>query len=140
MNANRKLWNEHHQELTRTLAIGDRDRAVELFLAQHAVVHAAEMSASQLWSFEDEILADMNVEEIRQIPAGGEHSIAWILFHLARIEDITMNLLVARTPQLFRRDGWAEPLNVSILHSANRMDDQSLHELSRTIDIHSLRH
>lgn len=138
MDPNRRLWNQRHQELNRALAQGDRDRAVELFLDQHAMVHSAKVSTNKLWSFEDEVLDDMAIEEIRQIPPGGEHSIAWILFHLARIEDITMNLLVAGTPQLFRREGWARKMNVSILHSANRMDDQSVLELSRKIDIHSL--
>ncbi len=60
------------------------------------------------------------------MPPGGEHSIAWILFHLSRIEDMTMNMLVAGTPQLFTRDDWAERLNVPVLHSANKMDDRDV--------------
>jgi hypothetical protein len=104
MDPNRKLWNSGHQKLTRLLIKGDRDHAIQVFLHQHAMVHSAKASKTQLWSFEDELLNDMTDEEVRQIPATGEHSITWILFHLARIEDITMNMLVAGTSQLFTCD------------------------------------
>src|SRR5512143_2607213 len=139
MDPNRKHWNNQHQQLMRFLAKGDRDKAIVLFLDQHAMVHSAKVSQSILWSFEDELLNDMTDEEVRQVPVGGEHSIAWILFHLARIEDITMNMLIAGTPQLFTREDWANKMNVSILHSANKMDDASVTELSANIDIKSLR-
>jgi hypothetical protein len=139
MDPHRKLWNDNHQKLKRLLAKGDREAAISLFLEQHAMVHSATGSRSKLWSFEDELLEGMSEGEIRRIPAGGEHSIAWILFHLARIEDISMNMLVAGTPQLFSRDDWAGRMSVSVLHSANKMDDVSLAELSARIDIRFLR-
>jgi hypothetical protein len=139
MDPQRKRWNENHQLLTRLLAKGDREAAIPLFLDQHAMVHSARVSKAKLWSFEDELLDDMSEVEIRQVPAGGEHSIAWILFHLARIEDITMNLLVAGTPQILTSDDWAKRLNVSLQHSANKMDDESMAALSAQIDIPSLR-
>ena len=139
MDPHRKLWNANHQKLNRALAKGEREAAIGLFLDQHAMVHAAKSSRSRLWSFEDELLEGLGEAEIRQIPAGGEHSIAWILFHLARIEDITMNMLVAGTPQLFSRDDWGRKMNVSVLHSANKMDYQAVAELSERIDIPCLR-
>jgi hypothetical protein len=138
MDPNRKLWNDGHQKLNRALAKGERDTAIELFLDQHAMVHSAKLSKTKLWSFEDELLQDMTDEEIRQIPPGGEHSVAWILFHLARIEDITMNMLVAGSEQLFTRDGWAKKMDVTILHSANKMDGASAAQLSAKIDLRSL--
>ena len=139
MDSNRKLWNERHQKLTRLFAKGNRDAAIELFLDQHAMLHSAKISKLRLWSFEDELLNDMTEEEVRQIPLRGEHSVAWILFHLARIEDITMNMLVAGTQQVLTQGDWANKMNVSILHSANRMDDVSVAELSANIDIGCLR-
>ncbi|NJC98542.1 MAG: hypothetical protein C3F07_04760 [Anaerolineales bacterium] len=139
MDPNRKRWNEGHQKLNRALAAGHRDRAVELFIEQHAMHHAAALTGSVLWSFQDEILNDLTDEQIRRIPEGGEHSIAWILFHLARIEDITMNMLVAGTPQVFVREGWAKKLNVDVLHSANKMDAADVKELNRSIDLDALK-
>jgi len=137
MDPNRKRWNEGHQKLNRALAAGDRDKAIELFLNQHAMVHSAKMAKTGLWSFEDEILKELTDDQIRQM--AGEHSIAWILLHLARIEDITMNMLVAGTDQLFTLDGWGKKLNVDIIHSANKMTDESLAKLSAKMEVKALR-
>jgi hypothetical protein len=139
MNTNRQYWNQGHKKLHRALATNDHEKAIEIFLDQHAMVHSAKMTESKLWSFEDEVLNEMTEAEIRCIPPKSEHSIAWILFHLARIEDITMNLLVAGTPQLFIRDHWTDRLNVTILHSANSMDDRSVVTLSTRVDMNALR-
>jgi hypothetical protein len=139
MDPHRKLWNDNHQTLNRLLAKGNREVAIPLFLDQHAMVNSAKVKRSKLWSFEDELLEGMSEAEIRMVPQGGEHSIAWILFHLARIEDITMNMLVAGTPQLFTRDSWAKQMHATVLHSANGMDAASVAQLSNEVDIICLR-
>lgn len=147
MDPNRKLWNQGHQKLLRALSANDHKRAIELFLSQHAMVHSAGlvpstvkgMAKSKLWSFEDEVLDGMTDDQLRCVPPGDEHSIAWILFHLARIEDITMNMLVAGTPQLFVKEDWAKRLNITVLHSANEMNAAGVVTLSAQIDIAALK-
>jgi hypothetical protein len=139
MDINRKQWNRGHQRLHRLLLANDHQEAIELFMNQHAMVHSATMSKAKLWSFEDEVLQGLTNDQMRCIPAGGEHSVAWVLFHLARIEDITMNLLVAGTPQLFIREGWGQKIKAPILHSANSMDPGAVTALSAQIDIDALR-
>lgn len=139
MHPNRKLWNEGHQKLNRAFATGDRENAIELFLNQHAMVHSAKMAKAGLWSFEDEVLNGLSDEQIRQIPPGGEHSIAWIMLHITRIEDIVMNMLVTGRDQLFTRDGWAKKLNVEIVHSANRMSETGVKELSAKVNLRALK-
>lgn len=137
MDPNRKRWNEGHQKLNRALASGDRERAIELFLAQHAMVHSARMAKAGLWSYEDEVLGGLNDAQVRQVV--GEHSIVWILLHLARIEDITMNMLVAGTAQIFTKGGWAEKMKVEIAHSANRLSAAQVSGLSAGIEVKALR-
>ena len=139
MDIHHKLWNQRHQTLRRALSGNDAGTAIELFLQQHAMVHAGKISKDGAWSFEDELLKATTSDQLRCMPPGEEHSIAWILFHIARIEDITMNMLVAGTPQLFLRDGWAKRLNVSVRHSANQMNEVSIATLSSQIDLESLR-
>ena len=115
MNPDRKRWNEQQKLLQEALLRGnDHPRAVELFLAQHAATHPEGMSGSGTWSFADEVLAGLNESALRHLPPGGEHSIVWILWHLARIEDVTMNLLVAGSPQVFHSAGWRERLGAGI--------------------------
>jgi len=137
MDHNHKQWNERHQMLNRAFASGDRDTAIELFLQQHAMVHSAKMAKTGLPSIEDKILDGLTDDQIKKMV--GEHSIAWILLHLARIEDITLNMLVAGTEQLFTKDGWGKKMNVGIVHSANKMTDTSVANLSARMDVKALK-
>jgi len=139
MDSNRKLWNKGQQTLRRELTTGNYKNAIDQFLFQHAMVHGRKMSRMDVWSFEDELLDGLTEEMIRTIPPKGEHSIAWILFHIARIEDITMNMLVAGTPQQYMHNNWANKLKSPIDHSANKMDDVSVAILSSKLDISALR-
>lgn len=139
MNPNRKHWNEQQQVFQNALLREhDHARAIVLFLAQHAATHAAGMAPSGLWSFADEALVGLDEAAMRHIPPDGEHSIAWILWHLARIEDVTMNLLVAGSPQIFSRDGWSERLKAGIRHTGNAMEVESVARLGQTVDIEAL--
>jgi hypothetical protein len=140
MDPNRQFWNQQEQALQRALAQPrEFSNAIELFLHQHAMIHSAKMSRTKLWSFEDEIGQDLTEEQIRCIPAKTNHSIAWILWHLSRIEDVTMNVLVAGKSQLVYQNNWLERLNVSVHHAGNAMDDKSIAQLSATINIKALR-
>ena len=139
MDANRKLWNDGQQLLRRALALGEQPKIIDQFLIQHAMVHSKKTSRADVWSFEDELWQGLTESAFRAIPPKGEHSIAWILFHIARIEDITMNLLVAGTPQLYVKDKWAKKLKSTIDHSANKMDDEGVAQLSARLDMDALR-
>ena len=139
MEKNRKSWNTGQQKLRQALTKGNYKSAVEQFLIQHAMVHSKKMSRMNVWSFEDELWDGLSEANARVIPPKGEHSIAWILFHIARIEDITINMLVAGTPQVYVRDKWAKKLKSTIHHSANKMDDDSAVRLSSRLDINALR-
>jgi len=88
---------------------------------------------------EDFVLDDIREEQFRRIPENGEHSAAWCIWHLARIEDITMNLLVAGTNQRFIQDGWQDRLQVSFRDAGNDMTRGELQTLSARIDLTALR-
>lgn len=138
MNPSRKHWNEQQQLLQEALRSEKQHaQAVELFLAQHAATHAAEMSRSREWSFADEVLAGLDEAAMRRLPPNGEHSIAWVLWHLARIEDVTMNLLVAGSPQLF--EGWQARLKAEIIHTGNAMDLEAVRRLSESVELEVLK-
>ena len=140
MNPDRKFWNRQQQVLRQNLAhVEDHHMAIELFLNQHAMVHAAEMSQAGLWSFEDEILDGVTGQQMRLIPSKCEHSIAWILWHMTRIEDVTMNLLVAGSPQIMLRDNWLEQMMISVRDTGNGMAVASVADLSANIDLEALR-
>ncbi len=138
MDPERKQWNERQKALRQRLESGDCQQAIDLFLTQHAMVHAAEMSHSDLYSFADQLWQDMAEETIRRIPQNCHHSVAWNIWHLARIEDVTMNLLVAGTPQLFYSDGWLDQLGFADVTTGNGMSDERIAQLSAEIDLDAL--
>jgi hypothetical protein len=136
----RKTWNVNQQILQRLLNKGeDFPDAIELFLIQHAVLHAGEMAQAGYPTFEDEIWDGLTVSAARCIPPKAEHSIAWIFWHLTRIEDITMNLLVAGSPQLFERDGWLPRLGVADKDTGNAMSEDRIATLSQAVNLPELR-
>jgi hypothetical protein len=139
MDPTRKNWNEGQKRLRKLLSNpSPHPQAIDLFIRQHAEVHSAAMSSSGNISFEDEVVIDLNDLQMREIPQGMDHSIAWILWHLARIEDVTMNILVAGKDQVLYQDDWQIKVNVSVLHTGNGMTIKEVKDLSNDIDLEAL--
>jgi hypothetical protein len=140
MESHRKLWNERQKEFrTILLSFEQHDQAMALFVQQHAALHSAKLMPGIPWSFEDEVLDDMTEAHIRRIPRNCDYSVAWHIWHLARIEDITMNLLLAGKPQLFVREGWQARLNAPVVDTGNAMNKDEVAALSEVLDLAALR-
>jgi hypothetical protein len=140
MEPNKKQWNELHSELRVLLnSEGRHAEGIELFLRQHAAVHSARIAQSGKWSFEDEILDDLDDGQYRRIPKGSDHSIAWCIWHIARIEDVTMNMLVSGTSQLMHDAQWRDRMGVSAVDTGNLMTAEEVAALSEEIEIVELR-
>ena len=140
MGDNRKAWNKQQTKFRELLLSFEQPQAATaLFMEQHAMVHAAAMAQQALPSFEDEVLDGMSSEQIRGVPQNEEHSVAWLLWHMARIEDVTMNMLVAGEAQLFNRGNWDERLGVTVHNTGNAMDEQTVRQLSETVNLEALR-
>ncbi len=93
-----------------------------------------------LYSFADEVWEGASEATLRCVPPKFEHSIAWIIWHLARIEDMTMNGLLAGKTQVFFQNDWPTKLKIDLRHSGNVvMDDADVTELSKVIDIDALK-
>jgi hypothetical protein len=140
MESYRKAWNKQQTEFKDILLSFDQhDKAISLFLGQHARLHSAAMADTEPWSFQDEIMDTISDQTARLVPINEEHSIAWLLWHIARIEDVTMNLLVAGKSQILHRENWLARMKISIVNTGNGMETEELVHLSETIDIESLR-
>jgi hypothetical protein len=144
MDPNRKQWNDQQAALKKALAKPvTHEQAITLCLGQHAAMHTAAMPLQPAlevsWSFEDEVWQGLSEAAARRIPPKGEHSIAWMTWHTTRIEDMTFNVLVAGTPQVFDEGGWAASLCVSGRDTGNSSDAASIQALSAEIDLAALR-
>jgi hypothetical protein len=140
MTERQMIFNRQQAALRSALTTGrDAQEAIELFLHQQARVHAAQTTFSNSPFLEDEIWEGLSDAEARRIPAKGEHSIAWIFWHITRIEDTTMNLLVAGSSQVFNLEPWKERLKVAVEDSGNSMSPGEILQLSESLDLAKLR-
>lgn len=143
METQQKAWNQRQKELRRALLRFDRhEEAIDLFLRQHAALHTAAMAADvdpdEGWSFADAVLNDMSEAQIRRIPQNCTHSVAWCIWHMARIEDVTMNLLVNGRSQILHQDNWLERMHVTVQDTGNAMNTAVIAHLSANVDIVAL--
>jgi len=118
---------------------GDYCQAIALFYKQHAQLHSADMASADLWSYEDELLDDISPDQAKCVPINAEHSIAWVMWHIARIEDVAMNMLVAGEEQILLRDGWQTRLAIHPQDTGNAMPAPDVVKVSEEIDFQSLR-
>ncbi|WP_249310564.1 DinB family protein [Bacillus sp. FJAT-49736] len=119
----------------------DHLQAVKLFLKNHALVHSTKLVNGDNHSLENFLLDELDEDIFRWYPVYAKdtkNSIAWHFWHIARIEDMTMNILVADRSQVLHEDNWLEKLNISFPHSGNEMTDNDIEELSLCINIDAL--
>ena len=110
----------------------------ELFFSQHAVLHSRKMSGMTGWSYPDEIFTSPEEDQFRIIPEKKDHSLIWILWHISRIEDVTMNVLVAGGSQLYLQDQWKKKLASPIDHVGNLINPGDLLNLTLNVDLKKL--
>lgn len=139
MEANRQYWSDQQQHFRRLLLHSDRHTdAIDAFLEQHAMLHTASLVSGARWSFQDEISADLTDQQLRHIPSDRLHSIAWLLWHIARTEDVTINVLLANSEQLLFADPWFEYLAIPTRDIGTEMSASDIAALSAQIDIAAL--
>lgn len=138
----RRLWNENHKHLTQIiLKPAEHEAAIALFLNQHSLLHSSKMSDSPHPTLDDELVKDLNEEIFRTYPVSApdtKNSIAWHIWHVTRIEDMTMNVLVNNDQQVLDSGHWNQRLKVNHLHSGNEMTESEIAVLSETIDMREL--
>ena len=140
MDAHRQYWNQQQQLFRQSLVSkSDHQETIRLFLGQHASVHSAEMSHSSAWSFEDEVLDSLSDSRLRSRPAGVMNSFAWLIWHMARIEDVTMNLLVAGRPQVLDEADWVKQLHLNRRDVGTTMSENEVADFSNQVDCSVLR-
>lgn len=138
----RKQWNDNHKKLTQIiLDPAKHQSAVELFLQQHRLLHSSRMSHSPIATLEDELVKDLHEKTFRQYPVTApdtKNSIIWHIWHVTRIEDMTMSVLVNNDVQVLHSGQWNKKLHIDDVHSGNEMTEAEIANLSATLDVDSL--
>ena len=125
-------WNPRQARMKQLL----RDKsgfaeAIRLCLELHGMVHFSEVAKRRTMA--DELWEGLSEEDFAVIPRGSEFSIAWYFWHVARIEDLTVNLLIAGGDQILD-DKWMKNLGACARDTGNAMDDDETIALSRSLD------
>ncbi|MEK3796210.1 DinB family protein [Paenibacillus sp. FSL R7-0204] len=138
----RNHWNGQHKILTGIITKpGAHTEAVAIALELHTALYASEESNGQQATYEDSLWDQLLESTVRSYPVqtpGSRNSIVWHLWHSARIEDITMNILGADREQVLHTERFADRLQTPFLHSGNGMSERDVAALSREVNLGAL--
>src|SRR5262245_6350047 len=110
----------------------------DLFLDQHTAMHSVAVGGNKL-SAADRAFAGLSDEQMRVRPREDLNSLAWLMWHIARAEDIVVNQVLAGKSQLFDDGGWMKRLNVTRRDFGIGMTSPEVTEVTRQIDVGALR-
>ncbi len=102
----------------------------------HRSVHFTEISLSQ--GILDDVWNDLDKEDFSIIRKGHAATIAWNIWHITRIEDITVNILVNNSKPVLDST-WLQRLNTQITDTGNAMTGEEIISFSQKLNITELR-
>jgi hypothetical protein len=109
----------------------------DLFLDQHAAMHSAAVGGNKM-SLAERTFTGLTDEQMRVRPREDLNSLAWLMWHIARAEDILVNAVLAGRPQIFD-DAWSRRLGITRRDFGIGMTSAEVTELTRQIDVGALR-
>ncbi len=104
--------------------------ALQFFLTRHENLHGRHA---------DRLAEGLTDEQIRMRPRGDVNSIAWLIWHMARCEDVGMNRFVVDRSQVLDEEGWLPRLGVSLRQYGTGMTDDEVGDFSIRVDVGALR-
>ena len=103
--------------------------ALELISLRYDAVHGG---------FVDDLFKGLRDEQVRQRP-GGLNSIAWLVWHLARVQDAAVSRFVGDRPQVLEEGRWNQAMRLDRRDVGSGMTSEEVDALSAAIDITALR-
>ena len=103
--------------------------ALDFFLLRYETLHRTLL---------DDLLKPLTEAQVRGRPHPGVNTVAWLVWHAARIEDVGVNRFVVDGAQVLD-DGWLARLGVERRDVGTGMDDAEVDSLSAQIDLVALR-
>lgn len=124
---------EKHSALSRIIRKKDSiDEAKRLFFEIHS-----ELNMPQVYGLSQTeagaLFGGLADKAFRVMPTAKDETIAWALWHLARIEDVTMNILVAQGEQVFSEE-WQRRIHSPVCDTGNAMSDDEIMAFSKSVD------
>ncbi len=137
---NKHQWSDKLQQLRPIIKKDEYlEESKKLILELHSMVYTSAMSGTNQTTFEDQLWNGVDEDIIRTSVNKKGRTILYGIWHSARIEDITMNLLVAGTDQLFEKDNWLSKINSPIRHTGNSLNADKIRQMSLQLNIDQLK-
>jgi len=128
---------EKHSALGKLIRRKDSIReAKRLFFEIHRAVNMPQVYGTEQTDA-GELLNRLSYSDYAIMPTKSDETIAWSLWHIARIEDVTMNLLAARSEQVFSNE-WQAKINAPVSDTGNSMSDDEIMIFSKAVNIRQL--
>lgn len=103
--------------------------AIDFFLVRYDQVHRV---------LTDPAIKQLTAAQLRARPHPGVNTVAWLLWHMARVEDVGVNRFVADRPQVLD-DGWLGKLAAGRRDVGTGMSDAEVDDFSARVDLDALR-
>ncbi len=111
------------------------DEAMALLLHMHGLLHTRNVLSQSSLTLMDEVWEGVSDYTFRTMPTAADVTVAWNIWHITRIEDLTCNLLMADGKQVLD-DSWLARLNTQVRDTGNAMTDEEI--LSFSFDARQL--
>jgi hypothetical protein len=106
------------------------------FLSQHAAVHAGDVSGQAFAA--QRVFSELSEDQLRVRPGRSLNSLVWLLWHMARTEDVAVNLVVAGRAQVLD-DEWTHRMNVPWRIIGTGMTGDEVTEMTARADVAAVR-
>jgi hypothetical protein len=131
-------WNPEQTALREALSKAERfNEAVRLCLELHGLVHSGQIASSKKPTVFDELLDGLTEEAFAVMSSPNGTSIAWNIWHITRIEDITANILIAGGKQVLNTT-WLKKIGATVRDTGNAMTKDEILNFSRSLNMNML--
>ncbi len=111
--------------------------ARDLLIEEHSAVHSAAVGGNKA-SMAERTFGGLTDDQMRVRPREDLNSLAWLMWHIARAEDIMANLVLNGRAQVLD-DGWLPRLKIARRDFGIGMTKPDVTELSAKVDVAALR-
>lgn len=109
-----------------------------LYLFEHAHVHSRAVAHSEIVNTEDLIYDGVPDATVRACPDEQSNSMLWLCWHMARCEDVGINVMLNGDEQVFD-DRWAHQMGIPERDMGTGMSMDDVRRLSRDADVDAVR-
>ncbi len=132
-------WNQKQKQLRSIILNNDNfDETIQRLSEMHSLLHTSGVYDIHTPTYMDEIWNGMNKETLSSMPTVNDVTVAWNIWHITRIEDLTAGFLIAKSGQVLD-EIWLKRLSTRIKDTGNAMTDVEIISFSNEIDMNELK-